>query len=79
MPEGKLTQEVLRSQAYVVAQSKRGANEMSTRQSNVSALKAAGLLDSCSTSNSNDGALGKCIYRFGERDIGLHIDEQLGP
>jgi hypothetical protein len=48
---------------------------MSTRQSYVRALNAAGLLDS----NSNDSTVStvsKGTHRFGERDIRLHIDEQ---
>jgi hypothetical protein len=71
IPGGRLTREVLRSQAKPVAQSKRGAKEMSSRQSYVHALKAAALLDS------NDGAFSKWMHRFGERDIGSHIDKQL--
>jgi hypothetical protein len=35
--------------------------------------RAAGLLDKTST----DGAYGKWIHRFGQHDIGLHIDENL--
>jgi hypothetical protein len=46
---------------------------MSARQSYVRALEAAGLLDS----NCNDGAVSKWVHRFGKRDIGLRIDEQL--
>jgi hypothetical protein len=45
---------------------------MYLRQSDVRALKAAGLLDS------NDGAFSKWMHLFGERDIGVHDDEQLG-
>jgi hypothetical protein len=46
---------------------------MYTRQLYVRALKAAG--DYCV---SNDGAFSMWMHRFGEHDIGLHIDEQLG-
>jgi hypothetical protein len=45
---------------------------MSTRQSSGRAIKANGLLDS------NDGAVSKWMHRFGEHDIGRHIDEALG-
>jgi hypothetical protein len=45
---------------------------MSTRQSCIRALRAAGLL------NSNDGVFSKLMCRCGERDIGRQIDEQLG-
>jgi hypothetical protein len=63
---------------------------MSTRQSYIRALKAAGLPPSASgymgqlkkgKSDVYEAALppsARCILRFGERDIGLHIDEQLG-
>jgi hypothetical protein len=71
-PGGGLSSRVLRSQAKPVGQSKGGAKEMSTRQSYVRALKAAGLLD-C-----NDGAFSNWMHRFGEHDIGCHIDERLG-
>jgi hypothetical protein len=72
IPGGRLTRETLRSQAKPVGQSKRGAKEMSRRQSSGHARKAAGLLDS------NDDAFGKWMHRFGEHEIGGHIDEQLG-
>jgi hypothetical protein len=45
-------------------QSKRGAQDMATRQLYVHALEAGGLLDS------NDGAFSKWMHRFGEDDIG---------
>jgi hypothetical protein len=45
---------------------------MSMRQSSVRALKAAGLLDS------NDDAFSNWMHRFGDHNIGGHIDEQLG-
>jgi hypothetical protein len=48
---------------------------MCTRQSDVSALNAAGLL---LDSNSNDALSGRGCIAFGERDIRLYIDEQLG-
>jgi hypothetical protein len=47
---------------------------MSTRKSYVRTLRGAGLLEKPST----DGAYGKWIHRFGQHDIGLHIDENLG-
>ena len=71
---GPLTRGVLRSQSKPAGQSKRGAKEISTRQSHARALKAAGLLDS----TSQDGVFSKWMHRFGEHDIGSHIDEQLG-
>jgi hypothetical protein len=46
MPVGRLTREVLGSHARPVGPPKRGPKEMSTRQSYVRALNAAGLLDS---------------------------------
>jgi hypothetical protein len=46
---------------------------MSSRKSYVRTLKAAGLLDSTET----DGDYAKWMHRFGQRDIGLHIDEHL--
>jgi hypothetical protein len=69
MPGGRLTREVLRSRAKPV-----GAMDMSTKKSFVRTLRAAGLLDK----TSYDGAYGKWIHRFGQHDIGLHIDENLG-
>jgi hypothetical protein len=54
----------------------RGSNQRvpkeMTRQSYVRALTAAELLDY------NDGAFSKWMHRFGERDIGRHLDEHLG-
>jgi hypothetical protein len=47
---------------------------ISTRNSYVKTLIAAGLLDSTST----DGAYDKWMHRFGQSGIGLHIDEHLG-
>jgi hypothetical protein len=47
---------------------------MSTKKSYGRTLRAAGLLDK----TSYDGAYGKWIHRFGQHDIGLHIDENLG-
>ncbi len=37
---------------------------------------SSGLLDA--TSSSTDGAYDMRMHRFGQRDIGLHIDENLG-
>jgi hypothetical protein len=74
MPGGRLTREVLRSHAKPLGELKRGPKEMSTRMSHVRTLKAAGLLDP----TSSDGAYGKWIHRFGQHDIGLHIDAKLG-
>jgi hypothetical protein len=50
---------------------KRRSNEKSTTQSDVRVLKATGLLDS----NFNDGTFSESMHRFGERDIGRHIDD----
>jgi hypothetical protein len=47
---------------------------MSTIKSYVRTLRAAGLLDKTST----DGAFDKWIHRFGQHDMGLHIEENLG-
>jgi hypothetical protein len=47
---------------------------MLTRKTYVRTLKAAGLLDKTST----DGAYGKWTHRFGQHDIGIHFDENLG-
>jgi hypothetical protein len=69
---GRLTREVLRSHAKPVGALKRVPKEASMRRSYVRALKVAGLL------GSSDGAFSKWMHRFGERDIGLYIDEQLG-
>jgi hypothetical protein len=55
-----------------VGPTKRVPKEMPTRQSYVRALTAAELLDY------NDGASSKWMHRFGERDIGRHLDEHLG-
>jgi hypothetical protein len=74
MPGGRLTREVLRSHAKPVGALKRGPKEMNTRMSYVRTLKAAGLLDPTST----DGAYSKWMHRFGQHDIGLHIDAKLG-
>jgi hypothetical protein len=64
----------VRSHAKPVGAIKRGRKEMSTRKSYVRTLRAAGLLDKTST----NGAYGKWIHWFGQHDIGLHIDENLG-
>jgi hypothetical protein len=48
---------------------------MSTRRSYVRTLRPAGLLDK--TSSDSAGAYDKWIHRFGQHDIGLHIDENL--
>jgi hypothetical protein len=76
MPGGRLTREVLRSQAKPLCAIKKGRKEMSTRSSYVRTLRAAGLLDK--TSKDSAGAYAKWMHRFGQRDIGLHIDESLG-
>ena len=62
MPGGRLTREVLRSRATAVSTLKRAKSE------------AVGLL----VSTSKDGAFRKRIHRYGEHDIGLPIDKQLG-
>jgi hypothetical protein len=49
---------------------------MYTRKSYVRTLRAAGLPDK--TSSDDAGAYDKWIHRFGQHDIGLHIDESLG-
>jgi hypothetical protein len=77
MPGGRLTREVLRSHGKPVGAIKRGRKETSTRTSYVRTLRAAGLLDKTSTDGA-DGANGKWMHRFGQHDIGLHIDENLG-
>ena len=76
MPGGRLTREVLRSHARPVGAIKRGPKEMPTRKSYVRTLRAAGLLDK--TSKDSASAYAKWIHRFGQHDIGLHIDENLG-
>jgi hypothetical protein len=76
MPGGRLTREVLRSQARPVGAIKKGRKQTSTRSSYVRTLRAAGLLDK--TSKDSGGAYHKWMHRFGQRDIGLHIDENLG-
>jgi hypothetical protein len=65
---------VMRSHAKPVGAIKRGPKVMSTRKSYVRTLRAAGLLDK----TSRDGTYDKWIHRFGQHDIGLHIDENLG-
>jgi hypothetical protein len=74
MPGGRLTPEVLRSHAKPVGVIKRGRKETSTRKSYVRILRAAELRGK----TSSDSAYGMWIHRFGQRDIGLHIDENLG-
>jgi hypothetical protein len=74
MPGGRLTREVLQSHAKPVGALKRGPKTMSTRKPYVRTLKVAGSLDS----TSNDGAFDQWMHRFGQRDVGLCIDEHLG-
>ena len=71
----RIAYQVLRSQAKPVGWSiQTRTEESSTRQSSfVHALIVAGLLDS-----NDDGAFSNWMHRFGEHDIGSHIDEQLG-
>jgi hypothetical protein len=67
MAGSRLTREVLRSHAKPEGALKRGTKTDER-------LKATVLLDS----TSNDGVFDKWSHRFGQRDIGLHIDEHLG-
>jgi hypothetical protein len=78
MPGGRLTRDILRSHAEPVLLYSVHSNEAQRRCLRDSLTrpytKAAGLLNS----TSNHGTFGKWMHRFGQRDIGLHINERLG-